>query len=168
MDTLEYLKEQIGSMRSLQESVLKEISDEAYNHGPLGTISSIGVIWLHMVAGEDGFLSIITGDETLWESKGWKDRFGLEKTPNFGEDWKKYEEVVLPIELLREYTTAVKERCQQILERVTLESLDETVKFFTDSDPKSSVWILLVGHTLLHAGEISAIKGVLGDKGLPF
>jgi hypothetical protein len=46
--------------------------------------------------------------------------------------------------------------------------LDEKVKFFTDNDIKADVWKLLFTHSLSHAGEISAIKGTFGEKGLPF
>jgi len=168
MKRLDYLKHQVKSMRSLPTSVIEDIADEMLAQKPSGTASSIGVIWLHMIAGEDNFLSVISGEETLWESEGWNDRFGLEKVPNIGEDWSEYEDAEISCELLNGYTTAISGRTQLYLDSLEDGSLDETVKFFTDEDPKARVWALLIGHTLIHAGEIAAIKGVLGGKGLPF
>jgi uncharacterized damage-inducible protein DinB len=168
MDVLTYLQKQIKSMRSLQTSVLESLTEEMLAVKPPGTVSPIGVIWLHMMSGEEGFLSVITGEPTLWESAGWKEKFGLEKAPNVGENWTEYQGANLTLELLCAYTEAVSKRTTATLDTITNESLDEKVKFFTDSDPKGSVWVLLIGHTLIHAGEIAAIKGVLGGQGLPF
>ena len=168
MKGLDYLKHQVMWMRSLQTSVIEDIEDEMLTKKPMGTTSSIGVIWLHMISGEDNFLSIISGEDSLWESEGWKNRFGLDKAPNMGEDWSKYEDAEITNELLKGYTTEISGRTQSYLDALEDGSLDETVNFFTDEDPKAKVWGLLIGHTLIHAGEIAAIKGTLGEKGLPF
>ena len=48
------------------------------------------------------------------------------------------------------------------------DTLDEPVQFFTDHDTKADIWALYVDHTIHHCGEISALKGVFGGKGLPF
>jgi uncharacterized damage-inducible protein DinB len=168
MDVVTYLPKQIKSMRSLQASVLESLTEDVLAVKPPGTPSPIGVIWLHMVSGEEGFLSIITGEPTLWESAGWKEKFSLENAPDMGEDWTEYREATLTLELLKAYTEAVNQRTQAVLNDLTPENLDETVKFFTDNDPKGNVWVLLISHALIHSGEIAAIKGVLGGQGLPF
>ena len=168
MKALDYLKFQIKSMRSLQTSVLEDMNDEMLAHKPLGTASSIGVIWLHMIAGEEEFLSIISGEKALWETEGWNVKFRLEGAPNMGEDWLAYEDAEISCELLKSYTSSVSSRTQSYLDTLEDGSLDETVKFFTEEDPKARVWALLISHTLIHAGEIAAIKGVSGGRGLPF
>ena len=168
MDTKTYLRKQIKSMWYLQDSVLKNLTDEQLAVKPPGTTSPIGVIWLHMANGEDNFVSTIMEQPSLWKSCGWNEHFGLEKAPNIGEDWTEYQDVVLTVELLQAYSYAVRAQTETCLESTTDDNLDETVKFFTDSDPKANVWVLLVGHTLVHSGEIAAIVGVLGGKGLPF
>ena len=53
MDAITYLKKQINSMQYLQDSVLKGLADETMNQIPPGTVSPIGIIWLHMVNAED-------------------------------------------------------------------------------------------------------------------
>ena len=168
MDTIKYLEKQVESLQNFQDSVLQGITDEILNKFPPGNVSSIGVIWLHMINGEDYFTSILMGQESLWNSGGWKERFGLEKPPDYGEDWSTFKDTPLTIDLLQAYHNAARENIHTCLNQTTSKTLDETVKFFTDNDLKADVWKLLITHSLSHAGEISAIKGIFGEKGLPF
>jgi len=168
MDSKDYLSKQIKSMWYLQDSVLKGLNNEDLTQKPPGTLSSIGIIWLHMANGEDNFISTITGDSPLWKTCGWNEKFKLEGAPNIGEDWTEYQDAALNIHLLQDYTAAIRKQTLVCLNATSAETLDETVKFFKDSDPKANVWVLLVGHTLIHSGEIAAIKGILGGRGLPF
>jgi uncharacterized damage-inducible protein DinB len=168
MDSITYLKKQIKSVQNLQDSVLLGLSNETVNQIPPGKVSPIGVIWLHMVNGEDIFTSILLGQKPLWNSGGWDQRFGVEKPPNIGEDWSTFQEAELTIDLLQDYQVAVRENISACLAQTTSKTLDETVRFFSDSDPKAEVWKLLVTHSLSHTGEISALKGIFGEKGLPF
>jgi hypothetical protein len=167
MDGEVYLKKQIKSMRWIQDAVIKSLVDEQLLEKPPGTVSPIGVIWLHMINGEDNFVSTITGEESLWKSDGWDERFGLVKAPNMGGDWSGFQETNLNVDTLRAYTEAVRDRTQTCLDNTTKDTLDETVKFYSDNDPKGNVWVLLVTHTLIHCGEIAALIGVQGGKGLP-
>jgi hypothetical protein len=168
MDAKIYLRKQIRMMWYLQDAVLKGLTDEHLTQAPPGTAHPIGIIWLHMAAGEDGFVSTILQQPKLWDSDGWKERFGLEKAPNMGEDWTEYKDISLTIDLLKDYTKVVRAQTKTCLKSTTSDTLDETVKFTSESDPKANVWVFLVGHTLIHSGEIAAIKGILGEKGLPF
>jgi len=168
MDATTYLKTQIDSMRYILDSALKSINDDHVAWTPPGALSPIGVIWLHTIAAEDSFISILSKQPSLWKTEGWAETFGLEKPPNIGEDWNAYEQGRLMIENLRAYTQAVQKQTDNHLASITDDVLDEEIKFFTESDPKASVWALLVSHALEHAGEIAAIKGMQGAKGLPF
>ncbi len=168
MNTKEYLYKQIQSMTQLQDAALDDLTDEQLIFYPGGTISPIGVIWLHMVFSEDSFIAILMKKPTTWDSGGWKERFNLEKAPDFGEDWSIYRDAKMTVAILKSYTRAVRKETNTCLEATSAETLDESVKFFTDSDPKADVWVLLSQHSLLHSGEIAALKGIQGVKGLPF
>ena len=168
MNATTYLSKQIKSMRYLQDSILESLTDEVLVWQPPGTLTSIGLIWLHMVGGEDSFVAIMQARPSLWKTGGWKETFGLEKYPNIGEDWGAYAEARLTVADLQAYTQAVRTQTDAYLASIMDEALDEQVKFFTESDPKADVWALLVSHSLQHAGEIAAIKGMQGEKGLPF
>jgi len=168
MEVKTYIRKQIKSMHNLQDSVLKGLTQDQLDHVPPGTAHPIGVIWLHMVSGEDGFISIVLEEPKLWERNGWDIKFGLEKPPNVGEDWQEYQGKLPPIELLQAYTQEVREQTAVCLESLTEETLDEKVKFFSDSDPKANPLVIMIGHTLIHSGEIAALKGIQGERGLPF
>jgi hypothetical protein len=168
MDATTYLKTQIDSMRYLLDSALKSLDDDQVNWKPPGELSPIGIIWLHTIAAEDSFISILSKEVSLWKTEGWAATFGLEKPPNIGEDWSAYEQGKLTVENLRAYTQVVQKQTDHHLASISDDVLDEEIKFFTESDPKAAVWALLVSHALEHAGEIAAIKGMQGEKGLPF
>ena len=168
MDAKKYLQSQLGGMWHLQKATLESVTDDVVMKVPEGTVSPIGVIWLHLVATQDKFVATLSGKEPLWQSEGWDRKFGVEKAPGFGMDWSTYQGMDWSMELLQGYTLAVKAFVQRAIDSMDNETLDERVKLFTDSDPKSDVWILLIGHTLHHCGEIAAINGVFGGKGLPF
>ena len=168
MDAKKYLEDQIQSMWHLQDAALSDLTDAQLTFQPEGTVSPIGVIWLHMIFSEDSFIAILMKQPTLWESGSWKEKFNLDGAPDFGEDWTAYRDVPFTVDLLQSYTQAVRERTKACLEATDASTLDETLKFFSDSDPKAAVWILLSQHSLLHSGEISALKGIQGVKGLPF
>ena len=83
MDTKNYLEKQIKSMWYLQNSALQGLTDEHLHAKPMGTTSPIGIIWLHVVSGEDGFVSMILEQPKLWEAEGWNQKFGLDKYIKF-------------------------------------------------------------------------------------
>ena len=168
MDAKTYLQKQIKQMWGLQDSVIKGLSDALLNKEPEGTASPAGVIWLHSTYSEDSFIGMLSGEAKLWDTGNWQSRFGLETAPNYGEDWQQYHQAPLTVADLQAYTEAVRAQTTAVLDAMTDEDLDDTVKFFTESDPKADVWTLLVAHSLHHFGEIAAIIGVMGGKGLPF
>ncbi len=167
MDSRTYLKKQLESMWHLQNAALESVTDEIVMQQPSGTVSPIGVIWLHMVNAQDNFTGILAGKTSLWR-QGWSEKFDLAQAPNIGEDWTPYYETSLTVDLLRAYGDAVRKFTQVTLEGIEDKDLDDTVKMFTDHDPKADVWVLMIGHTLLHCGEIAALKGMFGEMGLPF
>ncbi|MBG0788197.1 MAG: DinB family protein [Anaerolineaceae bacterium] len=167
MDSITYLRKQLDSMWSLQHSAVDSVTDEILMRQPAGTASPIGVIWLHLINAQDNFTGILFGDKPLWQ-KGWAEKFDLAQAPDIGEDWTPYYETPLTVELLRAYGGAVQQFTRETLDGIDEHSLDETVRMFTDQDPKADVWVLMIGHTLLHCGEIAILKGIFGEQGLPF
>ena len=168
MDAKKYLQSQLESMWHLQKATLDSVTDDIVMRVPEGTVSPIGVIWLHLVGTQDKFVATLSVKEPLWQTEGWDQRFGVEKIPGFGLDWTTYQQLNMPISLLQEYSQAVQAFVQQAVGSIDNDTLDEKVKMFTENDPKADVWVLLIGHTLHHCGEIAALNGVFGGKGLPF
>ena len=167
MDSKAYLEKQLKSMWSLQDSALESVTEEILMRQPAGTMSPIGVIWLHMLNSQDNFTAILSGQLPVWRS-GWSHDFGIDHAPDIGEDWTSFNDLDLKAALLRDYSQAVRQFTRETLAETDARSLDETVRMFTEQDPKADVWVLLIGHTLLHCGEVAALKGIFGEQGLPF
>ena len=167
MDAKTYLESQLESMWHLQDAALKGLTDEILMKRPSGTVSPIGVIWLHMATAQDNFTATLSGQLPVWRS-GWSHEFGIDHAPDIGEDWTSFNDLDLKAALLRDYSQAVRQFTRETLAETDARSLDETVRMFTEQDPKADVWVLMIGHTLLHSGEIAALKGMFGGQGLLF
>jgi hypothetical protein len=69
---------------------------------------------------------------------------------------------------LLDYLQQVRAATDAYLAGVTPEELDRIVQIAGQDRPVAQVFVLLVVHSAAHTGEISALKGVSGAKGLPF
>ena len=127
-----------------------------------GASSGIGAAYAHVIAGEDYFVqTVILGKPRLWESC-WQAKIGI--TAQIGRDWG----VTIPdLAAFREYAAAVTTAVEAYAETLTPAELDRTVSFFGNPRPVSRVLATLVVHGSGHAGEIAALKGAMGLKGLP-
>jgi hypothetical protein len=168
MDVKNYLILQASSMRELEDATFQGLTDEQLGWIPPGTANPIGLTALHMISSMDYFLSVLTGKPRLWDAQGWKGQFNLAEPPGYGDDWSTFRHGTVTVEGLKSYQVVVRVELDFYLQALTPEELDRRVKFFSDSDPVAAVVALLFGHWMLHAGEIAALKGVYGTKGLPF
>jgi hypothetical protein len=168
MDVKTYLMRQIAGMHDLVDAAFEGLTDEQLTWIPPGTANPIGLTALHLLSSEDHFISILTGKPRLWQSQGWSATFNLVEPPGFGQDWTVLRNATLTVEALLAYRVVVRVEMDFYLETLTPEVFDQTVKFLSDNDSAADVLALLVGHALMHAGEIAALKGVYGVKGLPY
>jgi hypothetical protein len=168
MDAKEYLTHQIASLRNLVDAALAGLTNEQLTWIPPGTANPIGLTALHMLASEDKFISLLRGKERLWQTQNWSGTFNLAEPPDFGRDWTVLRHATLTVESILGYQVVVRVETDFYLDALTPEALEFPIKFFTDHDRAVDVLALLITHTLIHAGEIAALKGVYGVKGLPF
>ena len=168
MEVINYLKLQASSMQELVDAAFQGLTDEQLTWIPPGAANPIGLTALHMISSTDYFLSILTGKPRLWEAQGWKGQFNLAEPPGYGDDWTAFRHGTVTVEGLKSYLVVVRVELDFYLQALTPEGLDRPVKLWTDNDPAAAVLALLFGHMMLHAGEMAALKGVYGGKGLPF
>ena len=69
---------------------------------------------------------------------------------------------------LQAYEQAVLATTETYLAALIPTDLDRTVAFIGGERPVADVLANLVVHSMGHAGEIAALKGMQGVKGLPF
>ena len=168
MDTITYVRHQVAATRRLLDAVIDGLEDEHLSWQPPGTANQVGVTWLHLLTAEDGFVqSILLGGDRLWDSGGWESRLAS-RVPARGESWDDVVHSALTVTGLQEYGAAVRAATDRYLDGLTAADLDGEVPFSGAPTPRGVVLSRFLAHTTGHVGEIAALKGVQGIKGLPF
>ncbi len=169
MDAIAYIQQQVGDLRRQTKIVLQETTDEQVNWAPPGTANPIGVTLLHTIGGEDLFVQQwLQGKPRLWESGNWSERIGVESAPGGGRGWEECRQAHLSLAPIMEYQAAVCAATAEYLSSLTPESLDRKIMLFGSERPLAEVLIMMVNHAVAHMGEIAALKGIQGVKGLPY
>ncbi|MGH9194436.1 MAG: DinB family protein [Acidimicrobiia bacterium] len=167
MQARELLLTQFKQAHSFLESTISDVTDEAVSLKIEGaTISPIGPIYAHVVLAEDAIVNeIIRGTKTVLESKGWNEKLDVQKAPLFQQEG--WEKTRIDLPAFREYAAEVHAATIQFLESATDEELTKEVG---QRNVPAIQFLGLVGllHVAEHWGEIAALKGATGSKGLPF
>jgi hypothetical protein len=146
--------------------------DDAVLHKtlPQATISSIASIYAHTVFAEDFIAQgMLQGKAPLFHSGGWEAKTGMPmpKTPELNPEWAAGVKMDLPA--FREYAKTVHAATNAYLD--TVSDADLQAKVQTPLGEQTRDWVIaniLGTHVPQHTGEIAALKGVQGLKGLPF
>ena len=168
MDVLEYIQRQMAGMRRSVNNVMKDMTPELFNGATPGTANAISATFVHFMNAEDNFIhKVIQGKPSVWESDSWSEKTGISKPPSIGEDWSSYKHRQIAIQPLLNYQAAVWAATDAYLAALKPEELERKVKFAGGERTVADMLLLSVSQALGHAGEIAALKGVKGAKGLP-
>lgn len=169
MNAKEYIHCQIASVRHLSDVVVQDVTDEQFNWAPPGTANSISATLVHMFIGEDRIIhTVLQGKPPVWAADGWDKRIGLSAPPAQGANWDHVSKEAPSIGQVVAYGQAIRAETDAYLAGLTAEELNRMVSFLGSERPVGDVLAMLVSHTMHHAGEICAVKGIQGVKGLPF
>ena len=171
MNTQQTVKSQLGLWQGALGAMMEEC-DEAALHKtlPQATVSSIASIYAHAIFSEDFITQgMLKGQPPIYKTDGWEAKTGvaMAQTPEMNPEWAATVKMDLPT--FREYAKAVHSATNAYLDSVAEGDLQAKVR--TPAGEQTKEWIvanLLGTHLPQHAGEIAALKGVLGLKGLPF
>jgi hypothetical protein len=167
VDATEVLREQFTSVRRFVDGILDGLTDEHLNCRPPGTANPIGVSWLHLLTVEDGFIQgTIQGTPRLWESQEWTAKTGIYPRAS-DETWDRVKQTRFAVAPLRAYGEAVREATDAYLSSVTADQLARVVTVNNTEMSVARLLTMMVCHSAGHAGDIAAIKGIQGLKGLP-
>ena len=92
---------------------------------------------------------------------------GIPKPPDIGEDWSDFKHQQLPIQPQLDYAEAVWAATDAYLDTLSPGDLDRMVKFAGGERTVADMLLLGTSQALGHNGEIAALKGIQGAKGLP-
>jgi len=168
-------RERAEDARQNLEGTIADVTQEQASHIPSGKVMPIAAQYAHIVATQDLALhGMLLGAAPLLATT-WAGRTGFDKPPPMGpgsslDEWG--HRIKSDIEAMREYAIAVYAACDQHFASMTDEDYNRILdlsQFGFGKQPMSFVlangWI---NNPLMHAGEISCLKGLLGAKGYPF
>ncbi len=169
MRVQDLLQAQFKQAHRVTEQVISDCDEEALTKVVGGNIGSISAIYAHTVFDEDGWIAGVSGRDRLWDSDGWAEKTGLDiPGPMQTQEWTQ-SGASYDLSAFREYAQAVYAATVDYLANVSDDALDAEAE---SGGGKMSVatWVGAVGlwHVMSHQGEISAVKGAQGLKGLPF
>jgi hypothetical protein len=154
-------------VRRMSDMVMKDMTPELFNWPAPGTANTISATFIHFTNVEDNFIHKNLQDKTsIWESENWSEKTGVEKPPSIGEDWSQFKHRQVAIQPLLDYQAAVWVAIDAYLSTLKAEDLDRKVKFAGGERTVADMLILLTSQSHSHIGEMAALKGVQGAKGL--
>jgi uncharacterized damage-inducible protein DinB len=174
VDGISILRAQLEWTHGLLEQAVADLSDEQLHHRGEGwTIRSIATVYAHCVQAEDWLINRFVLQQTpLFERENWAEQTKILPFPagtGTGEEW---ETSVRGVDFpkLRSFAEQVYKATDEFLASLSEADLDRTVTFGRLGDMPLGTFLanIVAGHTTHHTGEICALKGVLGGKGLPF
>jgi len=170
MNVQETVRLQLGFWHGALGGIMGDCGDALNKAVPGATINSIASVYAHIVWSEDTIINgMMQGKPTIFSSGGWEEKTGTKlpgDQPSLG-DWAKTFNMDYP--KFKEYADAVFANTDAFLSSVTDAQLAEKAQ--TPIGEQTKEWFLaavLATHLPQHTGEIAALKGVQGLKGLPF
>ena len=169
MNAQEAVRQQLNFWHGVSGQVMGDCGDRLNERGgkQIGSISSI---YAHIVFGEDGIVNgMLQGKPLLFTEQGFDKKTGVPHPggPFQNEDWAS--SVKMDLAPFQEYATAVFAQTDAYLAGLSDAEMERKV---TGPLGETTVgWMvvnILATHFPQHLGEIAAIKGVHGQKGLPF
>lgn len=172
MNAQQAVQQQLGMWHGVIDGMVAECSPDVVNKNFDGaTITSIASVYAHIVFGEDSIVQgMLQGKPPLLQSQGWAQKLNVAPPgddPATQPDWGR--SVQMDVPSFRKYAKEVYAATDAYLSGVTDADLQKKIQ--TPIGEQTAEWavaILLGTHAPQHAGEIAALRGVQGLKGLPF
>lgn len=169
MDAKEYIQRQLNTARRVCDAAVGDLTDEQLNWTPPGTTNPIRAILIHILAAEDRFIqAALQGKPLVWQTEAWAERVGLKSLPGYGQGWDESKQTPLKLAPLLDYRTSVRAATDAYIATLTPAELDRQVELIGSQRPVADALAIMAVHIASHGGEIAALKGVQGLKGLPF
>ena len=164
MDDLKLLQELAARSDRTLRQVFGQVTPEQATWRLAGSLAnSIGATFMHIYDSEDELVQGFRGVESVFKRESWQERLGYDH----GSVWT----FAGPhdLSLLQEYADAVAAATSSYLAQATPESLAEVIETARGPQPRAMRLAgYIVTHKSSHTGEIAALLGCQGAKGLPF
>ena len=164
MNAANYAKLQIEESFGLLNTSIGELTDEQYNWKPGGTCNPVAKSHVHVLTSVDFFIgSLLKGGAMLWPPIA--EKAGLPGSPL--QVWQAGDNIALAT--INEYGTKVQALALDYVSSLSEADFDREVETPFFGKRNVAYVVQLAGtHMVAHAGDITAVKGMQGLKGLPF
>jgi hypothetical protein len=170
VNAIELLKNQYEQGHSILRDIAANIPPELVNQRDgHGTAGSLGSICAHVVMSEDSLISLVRGEPTLYERDGWSERVGI-AMPGLFQTVQWSSGVSMDMATFEPYMQAVIARTEESIGGMSVADLEKMVEGGMGRPVPASMLVGTVGviHMAEHSGELAALLGVHGHKGLQF
>jgi hypothetical protein len=164
------VRQQLGFWHGIGGQVMGDCGDALNKRLTDAKVGSIGSIYAHAVFAEDAVINgMLQGKPTLFQEQGWEAKTGVKppEGPRQTDDWAA--NVNLNLATFQEYANAVFAQTDAYLANLSDAEMERKIQGpIGETTVGWMVVNILATHFPGHAGEIAALKGVQGLKGLPF
>lgn len=172
MNVQDAVRQQLSFWHATLSQVIADCDDDALHRSiPHATITSIASIYAHVAFVEDAIVHpLLQGQPLLFDAHRREHKESVEfpgMPPAITADWAR--SVRMDRSSFQKYAASVFSATDSYLEGLSDAELDRKVSGAFGEQTVAWVVVNILGtHAPQHAGEIAAVKGVLGLKGLPF
>jgi hypothetical protein len=165
MNGVDVLKTAIAASHEWYQGTVADLTPEQAGYLPEGVVHPISELVTHVLQTEDYVITqVLQGQPTLWERDGWGDRLSLPFVVRH--DTETARSFKADVASLQPYAEAVYAQTDSYLNQLSETDLDREFDFGVRKMNLAQVlFIIMIGNTLAHTGEISALKGLQGAKG---
>lgn len=163
MKASEYARSQVEGALDFLATCAKDMDETQYNWKPEGKCNPAAKLHAHALSAADFFVTtMLKGDSTKWPEFAPKTGLPANAMEIWGSD------ATVSPDVMNDYANAIKEPILAYIGTLNDEDLDRELDTrFMGTQTVAWVLQLVASHTIEHAGEISAVKGMQGLKGLP-
>ena len=171
METHDLMSDTYGRVLELLTSVLDGLSDEDIHWQPRPDCNSIGWLAWHLTRQHDAQIASLMGEEQLWLSDGWHQRFGRPADADdvgFGHTTEQLAAFRAPdAATLLDYHKAVLDRSDGYFTTLSASDLDrELDEPWFQPLPRVGIRLIsIVDEAIVHAGQAAYLRGLRQGKG---
>ncbi|WP_019137040.1 mycothiol transferase [Cellulomonas massiliensis] len=165
MDAADLLRDTFGRVPKLAHGAVDGLTEGELSARVDSEANTVAWLLWHTGRGQDAQLAEAFGTEQVWETGGWRERFGLPLpagSTGYGHSSREVAAVRAPAALLTGYVEAVAAAADEALGGVGPDDLDRVVD--TRWDPPVTLGVRLVsvvGDALAHLGQAAYVRGLL-------
>jgi hypothetical protein len=171
MDVRELVISQFKMTHGILLQVMGDVSNETANKKLAGSeIDTIGSTFAHLVFAEDGIVNgMAMGGAPVFMSGAWAGKTGTDMPSDVRQNHDWAASVSLDVAKFLPYAKAVFTNTEELIAKLTDEQMAKPLQGpMGPSTTFGTISGLALYHTTQHSGEISALLGAQGLKGLPF